>query len=302
VLLLLTLGLLLVQGWIAARPGTATIGGKGGMRRPTPLGWARWPLFALVALIVIATVILPYTVIVGTAFLAKFYLWFTPSNLTLANFDYVLFQSNGLLAIRNSLVTGAVAACAAVVLGVVAAYLVVRRLVPFRRLLSFLVTAPIVIPGMVMAIAAYALYSSGPVALYGTIWILVVVYIAKFLPFAYTAATTALVNVHDDLEGAARVLGATRLRVLRDITAPLIRSGVLSAWILVFVPAVKELSASILLYNSHTTVIATAIMDAYSVPSWESVAALSTILLFLNAVVIGAGMRFFGGSVLGRSN
>lgn len=303
VLLLLTAGLLLLQGWITRKGSRATIRGKGGRMRRARLGWARWPVFAAAAAVVGVTIVLPYAEIVGTAFLTKFYLGFTWSNLTLANFHYIFFEfPSGPLGIRNSLVTSTISATAAVLLGGVAAYLVVRRIVPLRQILAFLATAPIVIPGMVMAIAAYALYSSGPFMLVGTIWILAIVYAAKFLPFAYTSCAAAVANVHDDLEGAARVIGATRLQVLRDITAPLVRSGITSAWILAFVPAMKELSASVLLYNSHTTVIATAIMDAYSVPSWEAVAALSTVLLALNAVIILAGIRLFGGTVLGRSN
>ena len=86
----------------------------------------------------------------------------------------------------------------------------------------------------------------------------------------------------------------------REGTGPLLKTGLLAGFILIFVPSVKELSSSVLLYNSKTTVIATAIMDAYMLPSWEAVAALSVILLALNAVVILFGYWLLGGNILGQ--
>jgi iron(III) transport system permease protein len=115
------------------------------------------------------------------------------------------------------------------------------------------------------------------------------------------SCSTAISSVHAELESAARVFGASRLRVLREVTIPLMKSALLAGWILIFTPAVKELSASIFLYNSTTTVIGTAIMDAYQLPRWEAVAALSVILLAINAAVMSVGYRFFGANVLGRS-
>ncbi len=143
--------------------------------------------------------------------------------------------------------------------------------------------------------------SSGPIILYGTLWILLLAYLTKHMPFAFMSAKSALSSVHLELESAASILGASRLRVLRDITAPLIKHGLLAGWILVFIPSLKELSASVLLYNSKTTVIPTAIMDAYLLPQWEAVAALSVLLLVINAVVVVVGYRCLGGSMFGQS-
>jgi ABC-type Fe3+ transport system permease subunit len=165
-------------------------------------------------------------------------------------------------------------------------------------LLVFLAMVLLVIPGMVFAVGLFAAYSSGPIILYGTLWILVLAYLTKHLPFALMSCKAALSGVHLELESAASLLGASRLRVLRDITAPLIKNGLLGGWILVFTPSLKELSASVLLYNSRTTVIPTAIMDAYLLPQREAVAALSVLLLAINAVAIIAGYRLLGGNML----
>jgi iron(III) transport system permease protein len=159
----------------------------------------------------------------------------------------------------------------------------------------------LVIPGMVFAVGLFAAYSQGPIVLYGTLTIISLAYLTKFMPFAFMSCVSSLASIYVELESAARVLGASRLRVLRDITVPLMKNGLLAGFILIFVPSVKELSSSVLLYNSKTTVIATAIMDAYLLPSWEAVAALSVILLAINAIVIGLGYWLLGGNILGQS-
>jgi len=153
---------------------------------------------------------------------------------------------------------------------------------------------------MVFAVGLFASYSHRPIVLYGTLWILMLAYLTKFLPFAYMSCHAAIQSVYPELEHAANVLGASRARALRDITAPMIKTGLLGGWILIFIPAIKELSSSILLFTAPTTVISTAIFDLYQLPSWEGVAALSTILLVLNGVVIAAGNRALGGNLLGR--
>jgi iron(III) transport system permease protein len=175
-----------------------------------------------------------------------------------------------------------------------------RNLVRFGGLLAFLAMVPLVIPSMVFAVGLFAAYSTGPLILYGTLWILLMAYLTKHLPFAFMSCKSALASVHRELESAASLLGASRLQVLRDITGPLIKHGLLAGWILVFIPSLKELSASVLLYNSKTTVIPTAIMDAYLLPQWEAVAALSVLLLVINAVVVVVGYWCMGGTMFGQ--
>jgi iron(III) transport system permease protein len=151
---------------------------------------------------------------------------------------------------------------------------------------------------MVFAVGLVAAYSSGWIVLYGTLWIMMLAYLTKNLPYAFMSCNAALAAVHVDLENAARVLGASALRALRDITAPLVRNGLLSGWIVVFANSLRDLSASVLLYTSATTVISTAIMDVYYASAWGAVAALSVILLGINAIAITVGYRIFGRNVL----
>jgi iron(III) transport system permease protein len=300
-LLLVTAVLLALQRRLLARRSFATNRGKGGRRRPIDLGPLRWVAFALCGLVLLFTLVLPYAVIVWASISPVWVQALASAGFTLDHYRFVLFEfTSGSQSIWNSLVTAVIAATLGVVIAVVVAYLAERRIVRHAALLSFLAMAPLVIPGMVFAVGLFAAYSQRPLVLYGTLWILMLAYLTKFLPFAYMSCHAAVQSVYPELEHAAHVLGASRARALRDITVPMIKAGLLGGWILVFIPAIKELSSSILLFTAPTTVIATAIIDLYQLPSWEGVAALSTILLVLNGVVIAAGNWALGGHLLGR--
>lgn len=300
-LLLVTAVLLALQRRLLARRSFATNRGKGGRRRLIDLGPFRWLALSFCGVVLLFTLVLPYAVIVWASVSKVWVRGLSSAGFTLDHYRFVLFEfTEGSRSIGNSLVTGVIAATLGVVIAVIVAYLTERRIVQHAAWLGFLAMAPLVIPGMVFAVGLFAAYSQRPIVLYGTLWILMLAYLTKFLPFAYMSCHAAIQSVYPELEHAANVLGASRARALRDITAPLIKTGLLGGWILIFIPAIKELSSSILLFTAPTTVIATAIIDLYQLPSWEGVAALSTILLILNGIVIAAGNRALGGNLLGR--
>ena len=300
-LLLVTAALLVLQRRLLASRSFATNRGKADRRRPIDLGPFRWVAFALCGVVLLFTLVLPYAVIVWASVSTVWVQALSSARFTLDHYRFVLFEfTSGSRSIWNSLVTAVIAATLGVLIAVIVAYLAERRIVRHAGLLGFLAMAPLVIPGMVFAVGLFAAYSHQPIVLYGTLWILMLAYLTKFLPFAYMSCHAAIQSVYPELEHAATVLGASRARALRDITAPMIKAGLLGGWILIFIPAIKELSSSILLFTAPTTVISTAIFDLYQLPSWEGVAALSTILLVLNGLVIAAGNRVLHGNLLGR--
>jgi iron(III) transport system permease protein len=294
-LVIITVALLWVQKLALGRRTFGTIQGKAGRRQRYHLGAWRWPIFAYAAAVVILTFILPNAMLLAKSIYQHKEGLLSLSNLTLGHYRYVVFDYiDGIPSIKNSLITSFIAASAAIVLALVAAFIAERRLISLSGLIGFLATLPLVVPSMVFAVGLVAAYSKSWISLYGTLTILVLAYLTKNLPYAYMTCGTALSTVHVDLEHAARVFGASNLRVLRQITAPLIRGGILTGWIVVFANSLRELSSSVLLYTSKTTVIPTAIMDVYYASDWGSVAALSVILLAINATVIGAGYGLFG--------
>src|SRR5262249_61549542 len=127
-----------------------------------------------------------------------------------------------------------------------------RRMVPPTSLLGFAAMAPLVVPGILLAIGFFAAYSHPPILLYGTAGILIAAYATRFLPIAFSNASGILRGINVDLENAARTLGAGRIHTLLSVTVPLLRTGLLSGWLLVFIPALRELSASVLLLSPRT--------------------------------------------------
>lgn len=299
-LALVTVALLWMQRILIGRRGFGTIRGKASRWQRADLGPWKWVAAGIAGLIVFITFVLPNAVLVFRSLYRESYGPLSLGNFTIDHYKYVLFDYiDGLPSIRHSLVTSLAAATLAALLALMVAFLSRRKIVRFSGLLVFLCMLPLAIPSMVFAVGLVATYSSGWVVLYGTLWILMLAYLTKNLPYAFMSCNAALASVHVDLESAARVLGASTFRALRDITAPLIRNGLLTGWIVVFANSLRDLSASVLLYTSATTVISTAIMDVYYASAWGAVAALSVILLGINAIAITAGYRMFGRNVLG---
>jgi iron(III) transport system permease protein len=158
--------------------------------------------------------------------------------------------------------------------------------------------APFVVPGIILAIGFYSAFSRPPLMLYGTAWILIVAYATRFLPIAFSNLTAALQTLSVDLENAAQTLGAGRVRTLFSITLPLLRSGMLSAWLLVFIPALRELSCAIFLFTPATAVMATVIFDFSDAGNFEAVATLGIVIMAITLVLVAAMYRFLGRSVL----
>ncbi len=130
-----------------------------------------------------------------------------------------------------------------------------------QQLVAFLALAPVVIPSVVLAVGLFSAYTRPPLILYGTLWILFIAYITKEMPVGYAQSDATFRAIPADLEDAGRILGGGRLRVLRDITAPLAKSGIIAAWCFIFIGVIRELSASIILFTPSTKVMSVVIFD-----------------------------------------
>jgi ABC-type multidrug transport system fused ATPase/permease subunit len=123
-----------------------------------------------------------------------------------------------------------------------------------------------------------------PLALYGTLAILLLAYVGRYIPLGVRAANSSLRQIDPSLEESAQILGASWLTTMREVTLPLIRPGLFAGWLLVFVPVIQELSASILLFSSSSITLAVAVYNLYETGYIEPVAALAII----NMIIIGA--------------
>jgi iron(III) transport system permease protein len=293
-LLLVTALLLRAQAAIMGRRGYAVIGGKAGGRVPVRLGPWKLPALALFALVLGCSIALPYAVLVRTAFVKN---WSAPlaGNLSLEHWRFVFLEfSPTRLALQNTFLLGIAAATAGTILVTVVAYLSLRRLVVGARQLTFLATAPVAIPGIVLAVGLFLSYTRPPFVLYGTLSIIFLAYLTKELPGGYQQVSSALGAVHPELEDAGRILGATRLRALLDITGPLVRDGVIATWMLIFIGSIRELSATILLFTARTKTVSVTMFDLRESNDWGPIAVLSVTMLVITFALVAIVLRFTG--------
>jgi iron(III) transport system permease protein len=295
-LLLITVVLFGFQRWVMRRRGFVSMTGKGGERRLIALGLWRWVMLGYTFLLLSLSVLLPYAVLAQAALSKAWGRGFSVDNLTLGNFRYLLFQhETAAQSVINSFTYAAAAACIAMVLALSIAYIVSRRLLPWAGVLSFVAMAPFVVPGIVLAIAFYAAYAPPPLALYGTATILILAFATRFLPIGYANADAAIRSINPEMEDAVRILGGGRLLAIRRVLAPLMQRSLIGAWLLVFIPATRELSTAMFLYGPKTRTMSVMLMDMSEEGNFENLAALGFLLLASTLIIVG-----FASSMLGR--
>ena len=302
-LLLLTIGLLRAQSKVLSKGGYTVVGGKYGSPRLVPLGWMRWPCIAICMALLCLPVFLPYGALLNAAFSKTASRLVSPDTFTMSNFYFTFFElSQTQRVLFNTFTLAALTATLGTILALVIAYMVARKSVPGYRFLAGLATAPIAIPGIVLGVGLFLSYTRPPLVLYGTLWILAIAYVTIELPSAYQQLQSAFHAVHPELEEASRILGASRLQALRQITAPLLRTGVIATWCFIFVAVVRELSAAIILFTSDTKVMSVLIFDLKESGDLGAIAVLGLVMLAMSAAVIIAANRIPGFGVTKMRN
>ncbi|MBV8889706.1 MAG: iron ABC transporter permease [Alphaproteobacteria bacterium] len=298
-LLVLTILLLRGQQLLLGRRGYVVLGGKSGAPRLAALGAWRWPALAAAMAILAMPVLLPYMALIKTAIVR------TPSDplrlstLTLHNVRFVFLDfSQTREALWNTVVLGVAAATAGTLLALVVSYAATRRLVAGHQFLGFLATAPVAIPGIVLGVGLFLAYTRPPLVLYGTLWILFLAFLTIELPAGYQQLHAALRGLHPELEEASRIFGATRLKSLWQIAAPLLRTSVVATWCFVFIGVIRELSATIMLTTAQTKVVSVIIYDLNESGDLGPIAVLGITLLLITFAVVLLANRL---PVLGRA-
>jgi len=303
-LLVLTVLLLRAEHTILGRRSYSVIGGKNSDPRIIPLGRLRWLALAFCLVVLLNPVFLPYGALFNATFskLASQVIWF--NNFTLHNIEFVLFELSATkLALYNTFILGVTTATLGTILALVIAYLTTREAVTGHRALGFLATAPVAIPGIVLGVGLFLSYTRPPFVLYGTLWILLVAFLTLSLPAAYQQMQSAFRAIHPELEDASRILGATRLTALRQITAPLLRTSVIATWCFVFVGTIRELSAAIMLFTSETKVLSVLIFDLNESGDLAAISVLGFIMLIVTFAIVALANRLrLGGPVRLRDN
>jgi iron(III) transport system permease protein len=286
-LLVLTVVLLRAEHLILGRRGYSVLGGRPGDARLVRLGAGRWPALTLCFLVLLNPVFLPYGALLNAAFSPVATQLSSLRSFTLRNIEFVFFElSTTQLALKNTFLLGVSAATLGTLLAVVIAYVTARRAIVGHRVLGFLATAPVAIPGIVLGVGLFLAYTRPPFILYGTLWILLIAFVTISLPAAYQQLQSAIRTVHPELEDAGRILGATRLQILRHITAPLLRTGVIATWCFIFVGVIRELSAAIMLFTSQTKVVSVLIFDLNESGDLGAIAVLGLMMLTITYAIV----------------
>jgi iron(III) transport system permease protein len=288
-LLLATALLLLAQKRLLGRRGYAAVGGKGGQRRVVRLGRWRYPALAACLAVLACAVFLPYGILLKAAFSRAWAQPLTWENFTLENWSFTFLHSATQSAIVNTLELGVLTACVGAGLATLLAYVTNRRLIVGHQVLAFLALAPVVIPGVVLAVALFVAYTRPPFLL---------AYLTKELPVGYSQSDATLRSIHPELEEAGRILGAGRLRVLRDITAPLARSGIIATWCFVFIGVIRELSASIILFTPSTKVMSVVMFDLKEEGQFGAIAVLGVFMLAMTFATVVLMQALLGRDVM----
>src|SRR6187401_2148207 len=301
VFIVITVAALYLQNAFLKRRSYVTLGGKGSRPQMMRLGVFRWILLGFVIAVFFVSIVLPYATLIAVSFSKSWGLEFW-KNLTLANYKFILFEYNVTQrAILNTLLLATVAATLAVLLCTVIGWIDLRTRIPGRKILDYASLIPLGLPGIVVAVALIEFWLAMPLALYGTLAILLLAYVGRYIPLGVRAANSSIRQIDPSLEESAQILGASWLTTMREVTLPLIRPGLFAGWLLVFVPVIQELSASILLYSSSSITLAVAVYNLYETGYIEPVAALAMINMVIIGVAIWLANKLGGGRIASRS-
>ncbi len=251
--------------------------------RPQTISLGRWrtPIFLLVILASFFASVVPMASMLLTSVLKY---WGAPiklANLTLRHFSYVFNLEMARRALQNSFILAVLAATITMTLGAIVSYMSVKAKMKTAAALDVVGTFPYAVPCTVIAIAMILAWSRPPVMLYGTLWIMLAAYLVRYMPFSIRTTRATLQQIHSSLEEAARMSGAGWLQTMRHIVVPLIKPGLIAGWILVFMPAFRELTMSVLLWSQGNETIGVVIYNMQDAGNTQIAAAISSIVLVL---------------------
>jgi iron(III) transport system permease protein len=292
ILMAVTGALVILQQRVLAGRSFTTVAGKAFRPRALELGPWRWLTLGLALLYLFVVVVLPTLALIIAAFRRFLFIPNVASLFEARHYSLIHFQSifdNPLTmrSIWNTLEVGLITALMGGVLAFSIGYTVHRSRAPGRRGIDLISTLPVAIPGLVIGVAYLWAWIGLPGGLYGTIWILALAFVARFMPDTTKALSTSFLQIHRELEEAAWICGRGLIGTIRSIVLPLARPGTIAAMTLLFTLAIRELGSSLFLYTSDTMVMAVLLLDYYEGGNTGKTAAFSLVQTVLLAVLIG---------------
>jgi iron(III) transport system permease protein len=279
----------------------ATISGKAFRPRPMEIGAIRWLLMAISWGYIVVAVVLPLMALTLTSFERFATVIVNQMRFTFANYETAMAMGSLAPAFANSLTLGIVVATLGVPTIGVLAWIIYRSRMPGRGAMEFLIMIPQAVPRLVFGLGLLWAWINIPIPIYGTLWLLGIAYFTVFMPLGLRTIAGVVMQVDKSLEECARVCGAAWTYQMRTITLPLLRPGLVAAWLLIFIASVRELGVSVFLMGPNSKVVAPAIVNSWLSSSSELSAAMAlmqTVMVFIAVAVLFRVARRVGGDVV----
>jgi len=283
---------------VLAKGSYATITGKAFRPRPLRLGRRGWYLAALCWAYLTVAVILPMGALLLTSFQRFATVIFADMQFTGQNYVTALAVGTIGSALTNSLMLGFITATIGSLLVGILVWVIYRSRIPGRGVIEYVVMFPQAVPRIVFGLGLLWAWLVIPIPIYGTLWLLGIAYLTVLLPLGLRTLAGVVLQIDKSLEECARVCGASWSQQMRTVTLPLMRPGIVAAWLLIFISAVRELGASIFLMSANSKVIAPAIVNSWLTASTElasAMALLQTASVFIAVVILFRVTRRYSG-------
>ena len=302
VILMIVTGIMVwMQQKVLSGRSYTTVAGKAFRPRPLNLGPWRFLTLAMAIVYLVVVVVLPTIALFIAAFRRFLFIRDIPSLFDAKQYGwqhFIKMFDNPLTvtSMVNSMKVGVITAVFGGVLAFAIGYTITRSKAPGRRTIDIITTIPVAIPGLVIGVAYLWAWIGLPFGIYGTLWILALAFVARFMPDTVKALSTSLMQIHRDLEEAAWICGRGTLGTIASIVLPLARPGVVAAMTLLFILAIRELGSSLFLYSSGTMVMAVQLLGYYEGGNIGITAAFSLVQMLLLGVLITITNRLSRGS------
>ncbi len=261
----------------------ATVTGKGYRPRVIDLGAWKYVTLGISFLIFFLAVILPVFVLLWSSFIPYYGVpsYELMAKMTWANYQYIINYPLALTAFKNSFYLSVGSATLVMLLTSIISWITVKTKLPGRALLDNMTFIPIAMPGIVLGVSLIWVYLTLPIPIYGTIWVLLLAYITKFMPYGIRAASASMIQINKELEEASLTAGGTWFQTFRKVILPLLMPGFTAGWIYISIIALRELSTSILLYSYNSTVLSIMAFDLWEGGQYTYVCALGVLMVLL---------------------
>jgi iron(III) transport system permease protein len=273
-----------------------TVTGKAFRPRQFDLGPWRWVGFTFLLVYFVGVVLLPFLVMLWASFLPFFAApgWKALEILSLDNYRYLYGFRPFWDAMWNSIILALMTATVGMVLTSLIAWVVYKSRLPGSWILDFLAFVPITVPGIVLGMALIMFYVAFPIPVYGTIWVLLIAYVTRYIPYGMRSASGAILQIHSELEEAAGTSGASWWQTFWRVTLPLLRPGFAAGWIYICIVSFREFSTSVLLATGDSRVLSILLFNMFEQGQVTVVAAIGIVMILTLVGIVAVFHKLSG--------